>query len=393
MSDKKSDARVIEISNLRQPTHGTYNISFSMDKNGQPKADFIVHKSPGVNENGPFWEFIRSRRTEFENAARTDLLAEMNKGGIKLAPVKIEINPKVKVGGSTDVDVNIDAGKQVKIPNVGKVGVNGEIKSNIKTEGSVENKAKITTEVQFNDPKMREIFAKVEAKHDERIAKRCIEQAGAWDREGGARILSPLYTGTKDKKGQDLYEAVIYNVTKQDLNQYFGRDKNFGDVVKDGINKGGEKIKEGIRFFLGSESTQENSNGNIASIKTNNFEGTDLAKHAGQLDKKLDAIDLAGKPKADVVAAVLDSSAKANFDRTADISVASSTKNPDALIASQGNGPGVLRADPVLLSLVQPGTAHTVAGELVKNNSTQQQVASNTVDTVEQNATRSSRIA
>jgi hypothetical protein len=132
----------------------------------------------------------------------------------------------------------------------------------------------------------------------------------------------------------------------------------------------------------------------VASIKDstavkNGLDGTGLEKHASQLNKALDATGIAADKREDAVAAVLKNTVDAKFDPKADVNLAQSTKDPNVLIASQGQSPSMLRADPVDVSKVQPGSAQTVTAELVKNNGAQQQVASNTVDQVEQkNPTR-----
>lgn len=112
-------------------------------------------------------------------------------------------------------------------------------------------------------------------------------------------------------------------------------------------------------------------NNSIANAKAPGFEGTFLEKHAIQVDKALDGVNLAGKNKEDVVAAVLASSTKAGFDVKADMSVAQSTKNPDQLIAVQGQGPSALRADAVEIARVQTGAAQHLSGTLAQQANVQ----------------------
>jgi hypothetical protein len=77
----------------------------------------------------------------------------------------------------------------------------------------------------------------------------------------------------------------------------------------------------------------------------------------------------------DVAAAIVRNGIDAKFDPKADISVVQSTKNPDVLIALQGNGPAALKADAVEVSKVQPGTAQNVAETLAQRNPAPQQIA------------------
>lgn len=125
----------------------------------------------------------------------------------------------------------------------------------------------------------------------------------------------------------------------------------------------------------------------IASAKTNGFEGTSLEKHAGQVSKTLDGINLGDKNKEDVVAAVLASSGKAGFDPRVDLNLMQSTKSPDVLIAAQGQGPAALRADPVNISSVQQGTAQNVTDSLTKQANTQ--IAAASIEPLDQNKARS----
>jgi hypothetical protein len=142
-----------------------------------------------------------------------------------------------------------------------------------------------------------------------------------------------------------------------------------------------QKLQERDRRALYGANPEQGSTV-VASAKTNGFEGTSLEKHAGQLNDKLHGL-VATEKKDDVVAAVLVNSNK--FDRTADIHVAQSIKNPDMMIASQGQGPSALRADPVDVSKVQPGSAQTVTAELLRNTNTPQpQAVAQTLEQPEQ---------
>jgi hypothetical protein len=110
-------------------------------------------------------------------------------------------------------------------------------------------------------------------------------------------------------------------------------------------------------------------NGDVAVASV---QGTPLERHANQVGNAVTGMVPADK-KDDVVAAVLASST--NLDRNKDINVAQSTTRPELLLASQGQGPAALRADPVDVSRVQPGSAQTVIAELVRNTNPQQVAA------------------
>jgi hypothetical protein len=177
-------------------------------------------------------------------------------------------------------------------------------------------------------------------------------------------LVRDLYTG-----GGHADWEVDYGKNRQDLDQ---------------------KLQERERRLLYG-ANPEQGNSAVASAKTNGLEGTHLEKHATQLNKAVDGTGIPADKKEDAVAAVLKNTVDAKFDPKADVNLAQSTKDPNVFIASQGQSPGILRADPVDVSKVQPGSAQTVTAELLRNTNTQQQVASNTVEPVEQNPTRGGR--
>jgi hypothetical protein len=111
----------------------------------------------------------------------------------------------------------------------------------------------------------------------------------------------------------------------------------------------------------------------------------DLRRQADQLSRSMGSlgVEFNGREN-DVVAALMVAGTKTGFDPKADTAVMQSNKDSGSLIAVQGSGPSALRADPVSVSSVLQNSAETVFAELNKQTNTQQ-VASNTVDPVEQN--------
>jgi hypothetical protein len=131
-----------------------------------------------------------------------------------------------------------------------------------------------------------------------------------------------------------------------------------------------QKLQERERRALyGANPDQENSV--LASAKTNAVvSANDFGERAEHFNKAL----LAANGNTDVAAAVLRSSAAAGHNTKDEINVVVSTTN-GALIATQGTGPSTVRADGVLASQVQPGTAQNVAETLTPRNAVQQVAA------------------
>jgi hypothetical protein len=103
-----------------------------------------------------------------------------------------------------------------------------------------------------------------------------------------------------------------------------------------------------------------------ASLKTA-ITAKDFGERANHFNQALSAAN----GNVDVAAAVLKSSVIAGHNHKDEINVAVSTKD-GALIATQGTGPGAHRAEAVLPSQVQPGTAQNVAEALTQKNPVQQ---------------------
>jgi hypothetical protein len=106
------------------------------------------------------------------------------------------------------------------------------------------------------------------------------------------------------------------------------------------------------------------------------------AKDFGERGNHFNQALVATNGNADIAAAVLKSSAAVGHNPKDEINVAVSTKD-GAFIAFQGAGSNVNRAEPVLASQVQPGTAQNVAEALTQKN-TVQQVATITEDVLAQ---------
>jgi hypothetical protein len=107
----------------------------------------------------------------------------------------------------------------------------------------------------------------------------------------------------------------------------------------------------------------------IASAKTD-VTAKDFGDRGNHFNQALTAAN--GNP--DVAAAIVKSSAVAGHNPKDEINVAVSITN-GALIATQGTGPSTVRADGVLASQVQQGTAQNVAEALTQKNPAQQVAA------------------
>jgi hypothetical protein len=268
-----------------------------------------VPKSSGSVNQSPLLEVTRNEGTTLLNGAKSKFLEKLNGFGIDYKDI------------DASQSQTTSAGVSAKLPKLGK----GEI--------AVEITSQVSGGVSFRSGKVGDAIGAAQGHYDWQRNEMYNERTKEWAQSTNGITAKNPNTGD------------TFHVAPQ--------------VAKDYYNS--------WRVWDRVDSGQNNPNATIASVKTNSFEGTDLAKHASQAGEAIKGIVPSDK-RDDVVAAVLRNTTDAKFDPKADLSVVQSTKNPDALIPSQG----IFRADPVEISKVQQGTAQTVAEAITKPANTQQ---------------------
>jgi hypothetical protein len=273
-------------------------------------------QSSGSINQSPFTEVTRSEGTNLLNGAKSAFIEKLNGFGIDFKD--IDASRGQTASGSLGA----------KIPKLGS----GEI--------AVEITSEVKGGVSFRSGKVGEAVAAAQNNYDENRKIAYQDRAYEWATNGkGATAKNPA-------TGDTFY------VSPEVAKEY--HNNRFWPLDPRRVDSG-----------------QQSPSGNIASADTNGFKGTDREKNFNDAKGAISTLVPADKQN-DVAAAVVRNAIDAKFDPKVEIAVVPSNKNPDALIASQGNGPGALRADAVLVSQVQPGTAQHVAETLTQKNPAQQ---------------------
>jgi hypothetical protein len=295
----------------------------NLNLNVRQEGNFIIFnaglpRSSGSVSESPFLEVTRNEHTSLINGAQSAFLEKLNGFGIEFRPI--------------DVSSSGTAG----------VGASGRLPSRLASaEFAVEITSEVRGGINILSGRVGEAIVAAQENYDEQRNNTYTQRAKQWATNGEGATATNPHTGDRFFVSPEV--AKTYH-----NNQYWPFD------------------------WRRVDSGQESPSATVASARTNSLEGTNLERHANQVGNAVNGIVAADK-KDDVVAAVLANST--NLDRNKDINVAQSTTRPELLLASQGQGPATLRADPVDVSRVQPGSAQTVIAELVRNTNPQQVAA------------------
>ncbi len=202
-------------------------------------------RSSGSVNQSPFTEVTRSEGTNLLNGAKTAFLEKLNGSGIDFKDVDVARGQTAS--GSVGA----------KLPKL----ANGEI--------AVEITSEVKGGVSFRSGKVGEAISAAEYNYDQNRKVAYQDRAYEWATNGTGA------TSTNPATGDTYYTSP--EVAKSYHNKRF---PVWGDPRR-------------------ADSGEDSPAGNIASAKINGSEGADFAKHAGQVDKALDKIDSAGRPKTD----------------------------------------------------------------------------------------------
>jgi hypothetical protein len=304
---------------LDRLTRPDINLDFERLPNGNMRVSLNVPKTSGDSSEIPFLDATRNGSQSLVSEARRNLISELERKGFTFGPVE--------VANQYDSGGNVTG----KIPGVGRASF--EIKSTTNTSASA----------RWDPSTVSNAVNNTEKWFDEGRNRLYDSRDRTWVNQGGATL------NHTDGNGKVVQYRVTPAAAAEDYNS------------------------QGYRFINGFDRLRadngQNINGDLASAKTNV-----TAKDFGERGNHFNQALAATNGNADVAAAVLKSSAAAGHNPKDEINVAVSNKD-GAFIAFQGAGPSVNRAEPVLASQVQPGTAQNVAEALMQRNPVQQQVA------------------
>jgi hypothetical protein len=306
------------MSTIDKLTRPDVNLDFEQLPNGNMRVSLNVPKTSGDSSEIPFLEVTKNGSQSLVSEARRNLVSELAKKGFTFGPVE--------VANQYDSGGNITG----KVPGVGKASF--EIRSSTNVSASAKWDPSTVSDAVNNTEKW----------FDEGRNRLYDSRDKTWVNQGGATI------DHTDGNGK----AVQYKVTPA--------------AAAEDYNSQGYRYWNGVdRLRAGNGQT---INADLASAKLDNpVSANDFGERGNHFNQALSAAN----GNADVAAAVLRSSAAAGHNPKDDINVVVSNKD-GALIATQGVGPGANRAEPVLASHVQPGTAQNVAEALAQKSPAQQ---------------------
>jgi hypothetical protein len=308
--------------NVTELARPNLNLSVRQEGNFIIIGNGLPRSSGSVNES-PFLEVTRNESVSLVNGAQSRFLEKLNSFGIEFRPVEASQSQTTNVGVSGRLPSRLASG-----------------------EVAVEITSEVRGGVNFRSGQIGDAIRAAQENYDEQRNNTYTQRAREWATNGVGATAGNPHTG-------DTFRVSPEVAKKYHNDQYWPLD------------------------WRRVDSGQDSPSATLASANPNGFQGTALERHANQVNNTVSGM-VPTEKREDVVAALLASSA--NFDRNANINVTQSTKNPDMLIASQGTGPSMLRADPVNISTVQPGSAQTVSAELLRNTNALPQMASQTLE-------------
>jgi hypothetical protein len=307
------------------------------------KFSVNIPKTTGFDGEGPLLEIANKHRQYLSDKAQAAFLKSLNGADVKVE--RINISEGLNAGGESGG--NLAAKAKVKGVNVG-----GEIDG--KTNGELF--FKVDAELTVNSGKLGRAIDAAESALWRASHELFTDEARKWVKNGGVTVPVKDYVRDHsgnvllDKDGNKQTHSTHYKVSPDAARDFYN---SFTDGPFE-IDRKGEMKGFDIRKHL------------------QGFEGTQLEKHATQVASAVDKFDVSNYKKADVMAAMLSSVVNAKFDPQADIKLVQSTNDQNVFIPTQVGGLTPLRADPVNISMVQPGSAQTVVAEMVRNTNPQQ---------------------